>query len=80
MVCWGYGCDLGKMFGADFSFSVGWCTAGGGWGGEFPFLGIIFVVVLAKFHFGGWFPILQGSEVFSCPAVRGVPLIYHVYY
>ena len=53
MVCWGYGCDLGKMFGADFSFSVGWCTAGGGGGGDFPFLGIIFVVVLAKFHFGG---------------------------
>ena len=23
------------------------------WGGEFPFSGIIFVVVLAKFHFGG---------------------------
>lgn len=50
MVCWGYGCDLGKMFGTDFGFSVGWCTAGGG---EFPFSGIIFVVVLAKFHFGG---------------------------
>ena len=31
VVCWGYGCDLGKMFGTDFSFSVGWCTAGGGW-------------------------------------------------
>ena len=28
-------------------------AGGGGGGGEFPFSGIIFVVVLAKFHFGG---------------------------